>query len=47
MRFADRVYVMSRGRLAMSLSAEEARTRLGEIEAAYLSGVTVRTGSPA
>ncbi|MCW3063463.1 MAG: putative high-affinity branched-chain amino acid transport protein superfamily, atp bind [Solirubrobacterales bacterium] len=41
MRYADRMYVMSRGRLAMTLSADEARTRLGEIEAAYLSGVTV------
>jgi branched-chain amino acid transport system ATP-binding protein len=47
MRYADRVYVMSRGRLAMTLSAVEARTRLGEIEAAYLSGVTVGSGAPA
>jgi ABC-type branched-subunit amino acid transport system ATPase component len=45
--YADRVYVMSRGRLAMTLSAEEARTRLGEIETAYLSGVTVGASAPA
>jgi branched-chain amino acid transport system ATP-binding protein len=42
LRLADRVYVMSRGRVAMALSAEEARARLDEIEAAYLSGIAVR-----
>jgi branched-chain amino acid transport system ATP-binding protein len=41
LRYADRVYVMSRGRLAMALSAQEARARLGEIEATYLSGATL------
>jgi branched-chain amino acid transport system ATP-binding protein len=46
LRLADRVYVMSRGRLAMALSAEEARARLNEIEAAYLSGIAVRGGAP-
>jgi branched-chain amino acid transport system ATP-binding protein len=46
LRLADRVYVMSRGRLAMSLSGEEARARLGEIEAAYLSGLDVRGFAP-
>jgi branched-chain amino acid transport system ATP-binding protein len=41
LRYADRVYVMSRGRLAMALSAQEARARLNEIEATYLAGATV------
>ena len=38
LRYADRVYVMSRGRVVMALSAAEARARLSEIESAYLSG---------
>ncbi len=46
LRLADRVYVMSRGRLAMSLSGEEARSRLGEIETAYLSGLAVAGFAP-
>jgi branched-chain amino acid transport system ATP-binding protein len=46
LRLADRVYVMSRGRLAMALSGEEARARIGEIEAAYLSGLDVRGFAP-
>jgi branched-chain amino acid transport system ATP-binding protein len=46
LRLADRVYVMSRGRLEMALSGEEARARLGEIEAAYLSGISVRGAAP-
>jgi branched-chain amino acid transport system ATP-binding protein len=41
LRHADRAYVMSRGRLVMSLSAAEARARLAEIETAYLAGATV------
>ena len=40
LRYADRAYVMSRGRIVMALDADEARARLGEIEAAYLSGVS-------
>jgi branched-chain amino acid transport system ATP-binding protein len=35
--YADRVYVMRGGRIEMDLTAEEARRRLGDIEAAYLS----------
>ncbi len=35
---AHRVYVMQRGRIAMSGTADEARGRIDEIEAAYLSG---------
>jgi branched-chain amino acid transport system ATP-binding protein len=38
LRYADRVYVMSRGRIVMALTATEAQARLGEIESAYLSG---------
>ncbi|MBI5104866.1 MAG: ABC transporter ATP-binding protein [Solirubrobacterales bacterium] len=37
LRFADRVYVMRRGRIEMSATAAEATARLDEIEAAYLS----------
>jgi branched-chain amino acid transport system ATP-binding protein len=44
LRYADRVYVMSRGRIAMALPAAEARTRLSEIEHAYLSGTAVAAG---
>jgi hypothetical protein len=32
------VYVLSRGRVVMALSAAQAQARLGEIESAYLSG---------
>jgi branched-chain amino acid transport system ATP-binding protein len=45
LRYADRAYVMSRGRIVMALSASEARARLGEIETAYLSGA--QTEAPA
>lgn len=38
LRYADRAYVMSRGRVVLALEAAEARARLGEIEEAYLSG---------
>jgi ABC-type branched-subunit amino acid transport system ATPase component len=37
LRYADRVLVMRRGRLEMTLSAAEAMSRLGEIEDAYLT----------
>lgn len=36
--YADRVYVMRRGRIVMHLSASEARMQIGDIESAYLSG---------
>jgi branched-chain amino acid transport system ATP-binding protein len=36
---ADRVYVMERGAVVMSVSAQEARENLHEIEAAYLSHI--------
>jgi branched-chain amino acid transport system ATP-binding protein len=38
LHYADRVYVMRRGRIEMSLTAADARRRIGEIEASYLSG---------
>jgi branched-chain amino acid transport system ATP-binding protein len=41
LRYADRAYVMARGRIVMALSADEARAQFGEIESAYLSGAKV------
>jgi branched-chain amino acid transport system ATP-binding protein len=38
LRIAHRVYVMQRGRIVMSGTAEEVRGRIDEIEATYLSG---------
>jgi branched-chain amino acid transport system ATP-binding protein len=46
LRYADRAYVMSRGRIVMALDAAEARARLGEIEAAYLSGASGEDVAP-
>ena len=40
LRIADRVYVMERGRVALSGSSDELAGQLDRIEAAYLSGVT-------
>jgi branched-chain amino acid transport system ATP-binding protein len=37
LRFADRVYVMRRGRVEMSLTGTEAMSRISELEQAYLS----------
>ncbi|MCW3028272.1 MAG: putative high-affinity branched-chain amino acid transport protein superfamily, atp bind [Solirubrobacterales bacterium] len=37
LKYADRVYVMRGGRIEMDLSADQARGRLADIEAAYLS----------
>jgi branched-chain amino acid transport system ATP-binding protein len=47
LKYADRVYVMRSGRIEMDLSAEEARGRLADIEAAYLSSVVAQNGSAA
>ena len=44
LRYADRVYVMSRGRLAMALSAKDAQVRLHDIESHYLAGAAVENG---
>jgi branched-chain amino acid transport system ATP-binding protein len=41
LKVADRVYVMQRGKIVLSGSAEEVRGRLSEIEAAYLSTAAV------
>ncbi len=41
LKYADRVLVLSRGRVRMALSAEEARGQLADIEAHYLSGATL------
>ena len=38
LRYADRAYVMRRGRLVMSGSAAEMASRIDEIESSYLSG---------
>ncbi len=38
LNIADRVYVMQRGRIVISGTAEEVRGRIDEIEATYLSG---------
>jgi branched-chain amino acid transport system ATP-binding protein len=38
LKYVDRVYVMRRGRVVLSLTAEEARERVHEIEQAYLAG---------
>lgn len=40
LRYADRALVMQRGRIVLTLSGEEARSRIGEIEDSYLSGAT-------
>ncbi len=38
LQYADRAIVMRRGRVELSLSGEEARKRIGEVEQAYLTG---------
>lgn len=40
LQYADRVYVMRRGRIAITCSAEEARRRIDEIEESYLTAAT-------
>jgi branched-chain amino acid transport system ATP-binding protein len=41
LRYADRVYVMRRGRIEMALGARDASRRIAEIENVYLAmGVT-------
>jgi branched-chain amino acid transport system ATP-binding protein len=37
LRFSDRALVMRRGRIALDLSGEEARRRIGDVERAYLT----------
>jgi branched-chain amino acid transport system ATP-binding protein len=43
---ADRVYVMQRGRIAMSGTVDDARGRIDEIEATYLSDETAMADRP-
>jgi branched-chain amino acid transport system ATP-binding protein len=38
LQYADRAIVMRRGRVQLSLSGEEARRRIAEVEQAYLTG---------
>jgi branched-chain amino acid transport system ATP-binding protein len=38
LRYADRAYIIARGRIQMSLSAAAARERIAEIEQTYLAG---------
>ena len=45
-KYADRVYVMARGRIEMSLPADEARQRIDEIEETYMAGRATSTDSP-
>ncbi len=40
LRYADRMYLMARGQIRMELPADEAMSRLDEIEEAYLSGTS-------
>jgi branched-chain amino acid transport system ATP-binding protein len=40
LKIADRVYVMDRGRIAISGTAAELRTRVDEIQSSYLAGAT-------
>jgi hypothetical protein len=47
LKYADRVYVMARGRIEMSLPADEARQRIDEIEETYMAGRAASTNSPA
>ena len=41
LKYADRVLVMTRGRVRMSLSAAEARVQLPDIESHYLAGAAI------
>ena len=40
LQYADRVYLLARGQIALHLTAEEAMSRLGEIEQMYLQGTS-------
>jgi branched-chain amino acid transport system ATP-binding protein len=40
LQYADRAIVMRRGRVQLSLSGEEARARMSEVEQAYLTGAS-------
>ena len=40
LKYSDRIYLMSRGRIQMEMTSDEARSRLDEIEEAYLAGTS-------
>ena len=46
LNYADRVLVMTRGRVRMSLTATEARSQLHDIESHYLSGASLADQRP-
>jgi len=46
LRYADRVYVMRRGRIEMALEAKDASRRISEIENVYLAMSTAETEAP-
>jgi branched-chain amino acid transport system ATP-binding protein len=46
LKYADRVYVMSRGRIDMELGADEARQRIDEIEETYMAGRATTSDVP-
>lgn len=41
LKYADRVYLMRRGRIELALTADEARQRIDEIERSYLSSAAL------
>jgi branched-chain amino acid transport system ATP-binding protein len=45
LRYADRVYALRRGRLVLSASADEALSRISEIEDVYLAGASASDDS--
>ena len=47
LRYADRVYVMRRGRIEMALGAQDASRRISEIEAVYLAMAVTKAEAPA
>ncbi len=47
LKFADRVYVMLRGRIEMDMTSDVARRRLSEIENTYLAGRSAAAPAPA
>ena len=47
LKYADRAVVMTRGRARMSLSAQDARAQIDDIESHYLSGAAVEDAATA
>jgi len=42
LKYADRVYLMRRGRIELAITADEARSRIDEIERSYLSSASAQ-----